>query len=276
METQISGVVVRLVFRIIFTALFLYLGFIGTSCNEFARKRQLLRKGRIQVIETAGWLELSGLFDGLRNIKSIPNAKWWIAMLAVGVLSKLTDFATTAVQQKYINGYCEFGTGMVLATNGSDDFNVPPSNGRPVFVVGNAQTTSHTNGCQEAIYRKVNSDPKFCSAKSDILGAWKCESVGNDIMYKYGEYTYKEITHDLAEKGLLYPLTIVSERTRTERANITLPYLYSHLVAWSTSSYDYSDELFDIRASVDLSAHNDDDKIMHSMLCIMDAPSKYC
>jgi hypothetical protein len=269
MELQVSGVVVRLVFRIIFTTLFLYLSFVGTLCNQFARKRQLLRNGRIRIIETAGWLDLGGLFDGLRNIRRVPHVKWWLAMLAVAVLSMLTDFATTAVQQKYINGFCEFGTGMVLATSGSEAFFAPPSNGRPVFVAGTAQTTSHTNGCPEGIYRKVNSNQHFCAAQSDSLGSWACKSVGDDVTYEYGKYTYKEIAHDLIEKGLLYPATVTGE-TKTPN-----PHRFSHLVAWSTSSYDESNDLWNVKASVDLSAHNTDDKVMHSMHCAMNAPSKY-
>lgn len=268
MELQVSGVIVRLVFRIIFTALFLYLGFVGTLCNEFARKRQLLRNGRIRIIETAGWLGLGGLLDGLRNIRRIPNVKWWLAMLAVGVLSLLTDFATTAVQQEYINGFCEFGTGLVLAGNGSEFFNVPPSNGKPVFVANNAQTTSQTNGCPEGIYRKVNSNPRFCAAQSDILGSWTCQSVGKDITYEYGKYSYEDIIHDLVEKGLLYREYTTAETTTNDSRR------FSHLVAWSTSSYDKSHDLWDIKASLDVNARNTDDKVMHSMHCTMNAPRK--
>lgn len=189
-------------------------------------------------------------------------------MLLIGALSKLTDFATTAVQQKSVQGSCVFGTGMVLNLTGYDAFSLPPSNGKPTFVAGSAQQTSLANGCSEGIYRKVNAGPSFCAAQSDLLGTWKCQSVWKDITYKYGQYTNYTILHDLLERGLLY------ENSHVETTETIDPRTFSHLVAWGTSTYDYSNELWDVKASLDLTANNTDNKVMHSMYCTMQASSE--
>lgn len=267
MQIDYSGVIVRLVLRIVFIILFIYLGYLGKCYNKLSHKRRLLKTGRIEVTETAGWFGLGDLFDGLVTLRRIPSFKWWMLMVTIGGLSKLSDLATTAVQQEYVKSFCNFGTGMVLSLDGKDEFfKVPPFNGRPQLVAGSAQTTSQKNGCSKGIYRKVNDDSMFCAANKDILGTWNCQSQGNDITYKYGAKTFDGIVADLAKRDLLYLDTAYTETIGPNN------FTFNHLFAWSTSTYDDSGKTFDIKASLDLTPGQTDDKIMHSMHCTMEAP----
>ena len=131
MQLDTSGVVVRIVLRIIFTILFIYLGLLGGLCNKFAQKRLLLKNQRIRICETGGYLGLGDLLDGYWNLKHIPNVKWGVLMAAIGVLAKLADLATAAVQDTYLNSLCDFDTGMVLSLSGQNSWYHPPFNGRP-------------------------------------------------------------------------------------------------------------------------------------------------
>lgn len=268
MQIDYSGVIVRLVLRIVFIVLFIYLSYLGKCYNKLSHKRRLLNTGHIEVTETAGWFGLGDLFDGLITLRRIPSVRWWMLMVTIGGLSKLSDLATTAVQQRYIQSFCEFGTGMVLSLSGHEEFAFPPFNGRPQFVAGTAQITSQKNGCSKGIYRKVNDDPMFCAAEKDTLGAWKCQSVGDDITYKYGTKTYDAISNDLTNRGLLYP------NWWLELFNTTDSYRFSHIFVWSSSTSYNTGKTFDIKASMDVTPGLSDDQVMHSMHCKMEAPGK--
>lgn len=160
MQLLIDGVLVRLAFRIMFTAIFLYLGLLGSQCYTLAKKRRLLRNGRLSLSEATGWLGLGDVVSGIWNLRRFPDRSWLLLMVLIGGLSKLSDFATSAVYQKYLPSTCPFGIGMVLATDGQLLTSIPAGNGRPMLVAGNAQLTSIANGCNQGIYRKLNDDPK--------------------------------------------------------------------------------------------------------------------
>lgn len=259
------------IFRILFMIIFAYLAILGSLCNELAKKHILLQNRNVRVSETSGWLNLSALMKALWKLKHVPSWKWWLLMATIGILSKASDLATTAVQQKYLHSECDFGIGMVLPMSGPGFISVPPNNGRPVLVAGNAQIISEANSCPQGIYKKVNTDASFCANSGDILGTWKCQSVGEDITYQQGHYTYEDITSDLTRKGLLYPYNSWAIRTDTNDE-----YLFSHLVAWGSSAFDNSNETFSVKASIELAGLNDDDKVMHSMHCTMHAPGTCC
>ena len=187
-------------------------------------------------------------------------------MVALAALSKGTDFATTAIHAENLPASCAFGAGMVLNTSGADAFGMPPWNGRAAFVAGNAQITSELNGCEMGIYSKVNSDINFCSAQSDILGTWECQTNGEDITYDFG-VEEEEVLDDLYKKDLLYgPLWSPYSTNNGD------PETWTHLVVWSSSESDDSNAVFSIKASVDTTAQETDNKVMHSMTCTMNAP----
>lgn len=271
----ISSTAVRLLFRVLFTIFFLYLGIVGNHCNKLAIKLRLLCHGKISVPEAAGWLQAPNIIDPIWHMRRIPNIKWWSLMAVIAVLSKLTDLATQTVRQALLSGFCNFdsmGTGMVVSTTGFDTFQTPPVNGRASFVAANAQLTSINNGCSQGIYKKVNSDPYFCAAESDLLGSWNCSAVGEDITYTYDQYTVDDVQTDLLAKGLLYGPNYAGEVTNNKND----AYKWTHLVVWSTSTPDDSKQAFSVKAAIDMTATETDDKVMHSMYCTMNAPGTFC
>ncbi|KAF7354791.1 hypothetical protein MSAN_01393300 [Mycena sanguinolenta] len=266
MYVYIDSTIVRLIFRAVFTILFLCLGVLGRQSNKLATKLRLLHNGKIPVPQAAGWLPSSAIFDPIWKLRHIPNVRWWSLVAVLAILSKCTDLATAVVRSESLRSYCAFGNGMVLQTNGADSFSLPPWNGRAAFVAGNAQVTSLLNGCDKGIYRKVNTDINFCASPSDIFGTWQCLPDGEDITYKSGS-TQDEVLVDLYQNDRIFGPDWISAATNTNDTQ-----LWTHLVVWSSSALDSSHEVFSVKASVDLTANRTDDKIMHSMYCTLNAP----
>ena len=52
-------------------------------------------------------------------------------------------------------------------------------------------------------------------------------------------------------------------------AKTTDGYDWTHLVVWSSSSADNSGDVFDVKAAIDMTAHDKDEKIMHCMQCTL-------
>ncbi len=112
--------------------------------------------------------------------------------------------------------------------------------------------------------------PSFCANEHDTLGAWQCSPVGNDLTYAYGHWTNITILDDLVSRDLLYGLGFSYASFNTENK-----YTFGHLVGWSSSSFDGSGAVFNVKASVDTTAGNSDNKVMHSMYCTMNATGLY-
>lgn len=261
----IASTTARLILRIVFSVLFLYLGVIGSHAYNLSIRLRLVKHDSIGVSEASGWLQSAAVVTPIYTLRRLPpNLKWWGLMAAIAIFAKSTDLATSYVRRDAVQSFCAFGTGMVLNTSGADAFGIPPWNGRPALVAGNAQITSALNNCTQGIYSKVNNDPRFCAAGSDILGAWACEAVGQDLTYEYGSWTADAIADDLANQGLLYGPDFSPMMTTTDNE-----YDFTHFVVWSSSTSERT--VFDVRAAVDTTGSVTDSHIMHSMHCIMNA-----
>jgi hypothetical protein len=142
-------------------------------------------------------------------------------------------------------------------------FNVIPNNGNPYQVAAQAQLTSQANGGKMGIFWKVNRALNFCADDTDIIGSWSCQDQKKDQQYP-PEMKPLAIVDDLQTKHLLFPGTSLHDVTEWGNGSS------GHLVAW-TSSGSGPGSLFSVRASVDLSAHVQNEKVMRSFLCEMHA-----
>lgn len=268
----LSSTAVRVILRILFTIFFFWIGLLGSQCYKISTRLRLLNHERITAAQATGWLQPGNILDPILQLRRLPpNLKWWFLMAVVAILSKLTDIATAAVSTELMKLSCDFGYGMVLSPSSKDIFSLPPWNGRPFLVAGNAQIYSVNNTCEAGIYWKVNTDPRFCSTPEDLMGGWTCSAVGEDISYTYGDWTIAQIANDLMSKDLLYGPNYSSARTGNSD-----PYDFTHLVIWSSSEADNSQQVFNITASIDTTADPSTEGIsMHSMSCIMEAPGMF-
>lgn len=264
----LSSTTVRIILRILFTVAFFWAGFIGSQCYKSSTKLRLLNHERITVTEATGWLQPGNIIDPILQLRRLPpNFKWWFMMAVVAILSKLTDIATAAVSTELMKLSCYFNQGMILSPSSKDVFHIPPWNGRPFLVAGNAQLYSVNNTCEAGIYWKVNDDSRFCSSPGDIIGAWNCSAVGEDISYVFGDWTPDQIANDLSSKGLLY-----SSNYSLAQTSSSDPYDFTHLVIWSSSETDNSNQVFNVTASVETTADPSTQGItMHNMFCTMNA-----
>ncbi|KAJ6516483.1 hypothetical protein C8R45DRAFT_1142724 [Mycena sanguinolenta] len=240
MYVQIDSTIIRLIFRILLTIVFLYLGVLGSQSNKLATKLRLLHNGRIPVPQAAGWLSSSTILDPIWKLRHIPNIRWWSLAAALAIFSKCTDLATAAVHSEYLRSYCAFGNGMVLQTDGADSFLIPPWNGRAAFVAGNAQA-----------YTAKSTQRSTFAPRQAIFSA-------------HG--SVEEVLDDLSKNGRIFGSYGSFEATIANNS------VWTHLVVWSSSASDNSSEVFSVQASVDLTANETDDKIMHSMYCTLNAP----
>ena len=186
-------------------------------------------------------------------------------MAAVLVLVKINDLITNTIHMVDVMALCPFGTGMVLSKSGIDTFITPPWNSRSQLAAGNAQLISVTNGCEGGIYKKVNEDTTFCAAESDVIGWWECISVGKNLTYPYGTLIDR-IAQDLNATGYLYDWTWSDSYTH----DTSSPIDFTHFVLWSsnaTTAMNESGVVWDLKAAVDVTANENDTKIMHGMYC---------
>ena len=198
-----NSTAVRIAFRIVFFILSVYLSAVGSLSNKLSLKLRLLQSKRIPVPEAAGWMQGTAIFEPIIRTRRIPNWRWWVVMAAVMALVKIDDLLTNIIREEYIQTLCAFDTGMVLSSDGSGKFYVPPWNGKSALVAGNAQLLSVEHGCEQGIYRKVNEDYRFCAASTDIIGSWNCSAIGEDQHFPYG-VDDDPIIQKLADDQLLY------------------------------------------------------------------------
>jgi hypothetical protein len=145
-----------------------------------------------------------------------------------------------------------------------------------------ARTTSLVNGGLTDIFHKVNSDPTFRAVQNDIIGRWECQNAGGDVIYPEGNnQTY--IMQDLYQKNLLY------DYEGHCASNFIGKNCFTQFVVWTSPVDDWSQDLagltpdeiihssemhlWDVRAAVDMSPNESDDKIMRPFHCTVNAPS---
>lgn len=258
----------RLILRIFFTVFFLYLGLAGGQCYQLALKLRLLRRNKVIVPDTVGWLRNAAVLTPLWYTRRVPSVGWWLLMVLIALLSTSTDFTTATVRNINLPSLCPFGDGLVVQ-NGGTNFTSVPWNTRSVTVAGNAQIYSERNSCKQGIYRKANTDVSFCANDADIMGNWTCTPVGD---YGYGaRWDGRSVANDLVRRGLLYGPLQDSMDTSVGLQNVTYPQ-WNQLVAWSASIGDGTRAVFNISAAISTTVEKVGPKNMHVMHCIMDAP----
>ena len=268
-----NSTAVRIAFRVTFFFLSVYLGLLGSYCNKFSLKLRLLHDGHIPVQDAAGWVQGTAILEPLYQTRRIPNWKWWVIMAAVLALVKINDLITNTIYVVDVMGLCPFGTGLVLSKTGFDTFIWPPWNSRSQLAAGNAQIFSVLNGCAGGIYKKVNADPTFCAAETDIIGWWDCISYGKNRTYPYGTLM-DAIVQDLNATGYIYQTSYSDSFTRNTASAAD----FTHFVVWSsnaTIAANQSGVPWDVKAVVDVTANENDTKIMHGMYCQLQGQGWY-
>ena len=191
-------------------------------------------------------------------------------MILAGLLWTGADLAVSGlVVTVQVPGRCWFNTTGFYETITTPPFNnthVPPNVGNLYDLVTRAQSTSQVNGGIGGIYAKVNGDLTFRADPEDNVGYWKCQDFGQNETYSATD-SDENVINDLVAKDLLFdnPYYISDQYPNDAR--------HAHLVAWSASIDDDDPSLqpWDVRASIDMTPKNIDDKVMKTYLCVMNA-----
>ncbi|TKA67864.1 hypothetical protein B0A55_08407 [Friedmanniomyces simplex] len=271
MHFNYSSTLVRLVIHIILTVNFALLNLVGGIAKDRWLKLKVLHgRRRIVVSEAYGWLSGSNVLGPFQPFWRVPRSivtTWWSAMAALAFLAVGTTWLTSTVREVHPEGLCTFQQGLVISTTVPDSFSVPPNNGKPTLVAGEAQRTSLTNGCPMGIIWKVDQNPWLCANVDDILGTWVCTQTGNDVPFDQGTLQ-DDVVSQLYEQGLLYSVAGTSWASTTNGDG-----LWNHLVVWGSSASDGDNTTFDVQVVVDTTASQSGTQFMRPFHCSMNAPA---
>ena len=249
---------VRLFFRIYFFVLFVLISLIGAKLLAARTRFKLLRRRNVPVHHMSGWLTSFDSLTSAVKLRTLPAGWVGVLMILAFLLNIGSDFVSAFIQSVDVQDRCVFGTGLVVDPQRS--LGLPPWNGSPYTVVSRAQAVSLSNGGLQGIYKKVNKDLNFSADHTDILGGWACTRNSQELSYP-AETSAKEVVSDLVDKSLVYqtPQFISSADGPGD--------LINHLFVIDSSAGQDANIAFDIRASIDISAHATDDKNMQSFEC---------
>jgi hypothetical protein len=258
----------RLALRAYFTVMFPLFGFLGDKCLAYRAQRNVIARKQVAITSMTGWLTNISLAVAIIGFRRLPGGLWFGTLMIVStILSLLSDLAVSGlVQTVNVATRCPFSKGLVVPQSFSPAgfWAIPPNNGAPYFVVAQAQLTSSANGGLVGIYWKVNRDLNFRADTLDVAGQWNCKDINNDIEHD-ADTTPNAIVADLANKGYIY---------RKEAPNCASNYgngTFSHPIVLDSSVGNNTGVVFDVRASIDLTANGPDTKKMKSFHCVMDA-----
>jgi hypothetical protein len=253
---------VRLVVHSYFIVFFLALEIIGKECSKAQVKACLIRDKKVQLNRMVGWVEGFSFASTFWHLKSIPGGVFMsIYMLATTLLAPASVLAVGGlINSVQIPGRCEFVQGLVLNPSGPFDYTGPPVNGLPQHVALNAQLTSTANGGLQGVYQKVNSDLTFSAQLQDVLAAWICTNVNDDITYVTGTKP-ADIIQDLQDRNYLYRDYFAESEGQSLG--------YEHLVIWGTSTADSSP--WDVKLSIDTGGAMSGPRTMTSMGCAVNS-----
>ncbi|KAK4570130.1 hypothetical protein LTR86_002210 [Recurvomyces mirabilis] len=240
----------RIVARVIFIVLSLYLAVIGSACYGIQLKLKLLKTHRVPIVHTAGWLTADEILDQVHRLRCIPNLRWWVPMAVFALLSRVADVSTATIQPRpNRNQTCRFDTGMVLSPDDTTQpytWTIPPAHTKGQMWATNAQLISLAHGCDMGIYSKVGDNWSFCARQTDIWGSWTCKHANSHI-YPAVLLTPQDVVQDLVNRTLLYPgASPFSAHNQRDMTRST------QLVAWSNSLRNATG-LFEVKACIDQS-----------------------
>jgi hypothetical protein len=243
----------RLGLRVYFTALFFLLGLIGDQCCNLRVKLRLLQRYSVDIPLMTGWL--NGFSAATTWITQRRSPAGWLGL--VMIVAQLLNFAADLlvsglVQTINIESRCAFGTGIVIPLEPVAWRSIPDLNQPATNLVTQAQITSQSNGGLAGIFWKVNADPNFRADPQDVVGYWVCDIVNNDIVYPTNiSLTSQDVFEDLMAKGFLYQGSSLASGTTPGSG-------WNNLVAWGSSVEDEVQQLWDVRASVDITVNESD------------------
>ncbi|KAF4434585.1 hypothetical protein F53441_13678 [Fusarium austroafricanum] len=266
--TAISTAEVRLVLRVYFLILLALTGYLARKTLHSRAKIRILGNHSVPATRVLGSLDGLDLLLAPLRLRAFPSGPFGFAfLLLLFAIGKAADLLTSyLVVSQPIQSRCAFGQGLVF-NDDHTNFPMPPFNGRPVQVVQNAQLFAVNHSCSYGIYKKLNTDFRFCPDERDILGSWTCQSVGGGTPQSYAAGTdHWLIAQDLVSGGLLY------NSWWHERAQWSSGFA-NHLVIWSTStSSDSEGSLWSVKAAVQTTFLPEDDIKLLPLSCTVTAP----
>jgi hypothetical protein len=255
---------VRLVLRLYFNLAFLVFALLGNQICVRNAKHRLLQAGNVPLTLMTGWLSSFDPATAIWKLRRLPCGWLGVLMILCAILSFTSDLAvSTWVRTVSVPTRCVFNQGMVISPTKVSTFDVIPNNGIPYQVAAQAQLTSQVNGGKAGIYWKVNRALNFRADDEDVIGSWTCQDLKQDQTYS-PEEAAQDIVDDLQNKDLLFHGTSLHDVSSWGNGSS------GHLVAWTSSSGEPGSQ-FSVRASVDLSPHLQNDKVMRSFECNMHA-----
>lgn len=256
-----SAHLVRVFLRVYFLVAFTLTSVIGNQCCKLAVELSLVLGHNVSLNRMTGWLSEVSFFSNLWDLRRISGGAYFGPfMLLVAIISPVTDLAVNGlVKSVHVSSRCPFGTGMVLDLN-STPFSGPPSNGKPVSVAMNAQLVSVSNNGLQGIYWKVNNATNFAAQEQDVLAAWTCVDLDDDLQYST-EDTESYIVEDLLSRDYLYE---IFESIALGGGNEP----FTHFAIWSSSAATGDLGVpWDVRASIDTSADGFQGPVMRNFYC---------
>lgn len=131
-----------------------------------------------------------------------------LVMILTGLLSLVSDIATSLVTTVQHEGRCNFTTGIVVSDQGSS-VNPSPYGAAALYTQAAQLTTvwnsdiNHRYGLQ-GIYRGF--DPlatrPFFATEDDIVGYWECKNSSQVLLFE--SQSDDAIAHELVSKGYIY------------------------------------------------------------------------
>jgi hypothetical protein len=278
---------VRLALRIYFNVILPFLGVVGDQCCRKRTQLKLLRGSNIDVTQTTGWLRGTTAVYVLYALRRSPAGWLGVIMILSGVMWLLADLVVSGfVVTVNVVDRCPFNTTSYVVIGIPDENKIGPFStgnvGAPWDIITRAVETNQINGGMDGIFHKVNTDLSFRADEQDLIGGWQCQHVGQDARYIPREDP-NVIAKDLFSRDLLY-------ESNTGCATQFIGHnWYVQLAMWSSSVGDWQNQLagqsegqiinstvseqWDVRAAIDLSKNPEDDKIMRSYQCTMNATS---
>jgi len=261
----ISDGAVRVLFRVYFIAVMLFIALAGSWACRVHVRHALLTGHTVPLTATTGWLQGPALAKILVQVRRIPGA-WlgWLMLLATA-LDLIGEFgvakSVTLIERATRS---TAATGMIV--DGTHPQMFPDIEFQAYSLAASAQLYSYSNGLSSGldadrygIYRFITQDFTFMASSEDIIGKWYCiKTTQQPIVYdQQWKGTAKEIYdtdiwEDLYQRGLLYHSD--EGGYYFNRSDYSTGYSSgpsSHTTILSASDYKYG-SLFDIKAAVDV------------------------
>ncbi len=266
---------VRLALRVYFTTLLLLLGIIGNECCRKRVRYRVFTRQNFSLVDMPGWLNGFDAPLAMWSFGASPAGWLGYIMIFAGLYGIASDLAVSGlVVTVNVAGRCPFNTSgpyVVEMQNTPMNLTIEPAPfGATYQMISQARLTSLQNGGLAGIYGKINGDVSFRADPTDVLGQWKCEISGADMVFPMNaslDNIYQEF----------YSQQLVFNESWTSCYDEHGDDINGRFLIWSTSTPQPGYQLakpWEVGAVVDMTTDAyAAQQILRPFLCQMNAPS---